>query len=35
MLSFLEFYEVNKYGPLFSSCVFHVCATVSKFQAKT
>jgi hypothetical protein len=24
MLSFLEFYEVNKYGPLLSSCVFHV-----------
>ena len=24
MLSFLEFYEVNKYGPLLSSFVFHV-----------
>lgn len=24
MLSFLEFYEVNKYGLLLSSCVFHV-----------
>lgn len=34
MLSFLEFYEVNKHGLLFSSCLFHDLCTASKFRPR-